>query len=81
MADGELRLMLDESDLARLRSAAAAAGLPLETYARRVLVGGDRWAEARRRIAEYRLTGEAISVEEALAHFDQELDAALQRKR
>jgi hypothetical protein len=42
------------------------------------LVGGlpaDRWAESRRRIAEYQRTGESITIEEALAHFDRELDA------
>jgi hypothetical protein len=78
MADGELRLTLDDEEMRRVQAAADAAGLPVEVYARRALVGGlraDRWAESRRRIAEYQRTGESITIEEALAHFDRELDA------
>ena len=83
MADGELRLTLDDEDLARLRAAAEAAGQPLEAYARDLLIGGaaeNRWAESRQRISEYDQTGAYITVEEAMAHFDSELEARLGKR-
>ena len=84
MADGELRLMLDDETRQRLVSAAAAAGMSPETYALGVLtdeLGADALSISRARLAEYRRSGESISIDEAMAFFDQELEAALARKR
>lgn len=84
MADGELRLTLDDETQRRLAEAAEAAGMSVEAYALGVLVDeldSDPLSISRARLAEYRLTGESISVEEAMAHFDQQLEAALARKR
>jgi hypothetical protein len=84
MADGELRLTLDDDKLRRLKAAAEAAGLPIEAYALNILVVGleeDRWAESRRRLAEYDRTGISFSVEEGLAAFDAAVEARFPPKR
>ena len=84
MADGELRLTLDDETQRRLGEAAEAVGMSVEAYALGVLLDeldSDPLAISRARLAEYDRTGEFITVEEAMAHFDQELEAALARKR
>jgi predicted transcriptional regulator len=82
MADGELTLKLDDETARRLQAAADAAGRPVADYAAGLIANGleDRWAESLRRLAEYDRTGESISVEEALAHFDDEVRAQVADK-
>jgi len=73
MADGELILKLDDETARRLRDAADAAGRPVSDYAASLIADQlleHGWAEALDRLAEYDRTGESISVEEALQHFD-----------
>lgn len=84
MADGELRLKLDDETQRRLGEAAGAVGMSVEAYALGVLVDeldSDPLSISQARLAEYRRTGESISVEEAMTYFDQEVEAALARKR
>jgi hypothetical protein len=81
MADGDLTLKLDDETQRRL---AEAVGMSVEAYAVGVLVDeldGDPLSVSRARLAQYRRTGESISVEEAVACFDREVQAALARKR
>ena len=84
MADGELRLKLDDETQRRLGENAGALGLSIEAYVLEMIaedVEADPLAVSIARLEEYDRTGEYISVEEALAHFDRELQAALARKR
>lgn len=75
MADGELILKLDDDTARRLKAAADAAGRPVADYAAGLISEGleDGWAETRRRLAEFDRTGESLSVQEALEHFDHSL--------
>lgn len=75
MADGELTLKLDDDTARRLEAAAAAAGRSVDDYARTLISEGldDRWSESIRRLEEYDRTGESLSVQEALEHFDNTL--------
>lgn len=76
MADGELTLKLDDDTLRRLAEAAGAAGQAVEAYAADLIgsrLAEDDFAEELARVAEFRRTGQSISVEEAMAHFDDEL--------
>ena len=62
----------------------AALGVSVESYVLDMIsedVEIDPLAVSIARLAEYDRTGEAISVEEAMAHFDHELEAALARRR
>ncbi len=80
MADGELTLKLDDETARHLKAAADAAGRPIGDYVVELIedrLKEDRWAESRRRLAEYDRTGESISVEEMLEHFDESLAARL----
>ena len=84
MADGELRLRLDDETERRLAEAADEAGVSVEAYVLAMIAGDlghDPLAVSRARLAEYDRTGESISVEEAMAHFDREIEAVLARKR
>lgn len=77
MADGDLTLKLDDETVERLRAAADAVGRTVQDYAAGLISEGLEvdWAEDLARIAEYDRTGESISVEEALDHFDRELES------
>ena len=84
MADGELRLKLDDETHRRLSENAEAAGMSVEAYVLGMIaedVEADPIAVSRARLEEYDRTGEYMSVEEAMAHFDRELGAALGRTR
>jgi predicted transcriptional regulator len=73
MADGELVLKLDDETMRRLQAEADAAGQSMGDYAASLIadqLSEHGWAEALDRLAEYDRTGESISVEEALQHFD-----------
>lgn len=84
MADGEVRLTLNERALERLRDAAEAAGQPVEQYAAELLtdslLADDSLAADRRILDEYRRTGVSYSVEEAMAVFDAAVDRRLKGK-
>jgi hypothetical protein len=69
MADGGLKLELDEALGARLKAAADAAGRPVEAFAAELISGGldDDWAESYSRFAEYQRTGESL---DAVAEMD-----------
>ena len=84
MADGELTLKLDEETQRRLAALADLAGVSVEAYALEIIADGlepDGLAVSRRRLAEYDRTGAFITVEEAMAHFDRELEARLAERR
>lgn len=79
MADGELTLRLDDETARRLREAADAAGVAVEAYAADAIARAltdpeEDVAEDLRRYAEYRRTGQSLSVEEAVKVFDDELE-------
>ncbi|HEY8616377.1 hypothetical protein [Phenylobacterium sp.] len=77
MADGELTLKLDDATARRLKEVADAVGVPVETLAADTLTqafGDADVAEDLRRYAEYRRTGESLSVQEALQAFDAEIE-------
>jgi hypothetical protein len=72
MADGGLTIQLDDSLSESLKACAEAAGLTPEEFAASVLrsaVAAD-WEESLRRLDEYDRTGEYLTVEEAMDHFD-----------
>jgi hypothetical protein len=71
MADGGLKLELDEALSARLKAAADAVGRPVDAYAVELISGGldDDWAESYARFAEYERTGEYLSAEVAMEDF------------
>ncbi|ODT88812.1 hypothetical protein [Phenylobacterium sp. SCN 70-31] len=84
MADGEITLKLDDDMQRRLTEAADAARMSVEDYVRGIIredlghdAASDILAESRRRLATYDRTGAYISVEEAMAHFNSELEARL----
>jgi hypothetical protein len=79
MADGSLKLELNEALGERLKAAAEAAGRPVDDYAAQLISQGldDRWSEAVARLAEYDRTGESIPLEDALARFDTALSERL----
>ncbi len=80
MADGELTLRLDDETIRRLKVAAEAVGRPMGEYAAALIterVKGDGWTESLRRLEEFDRTGESLSVQEAMEHFDKALDARL----
>jgi len=84
MADGELTLKLDDETARRLQAAADAAGRPVGDYAAGLIAEALpdlSWRESLRRLDEYDRTGESITVEEALAHFDSELAERLAARR
>jgi hypothetical protein len=83
MADGELTLKLDDDTARRLKAAADAAGQAVEDYAQALIVDrlDDRWSESVRRLEEYDRTGESLSVQEALEHFDNTLQDRLATPR
>jgi hypothetical protein len=75
MADGEITVKLDAETERRLKEAAAAAGRSVDDYAHDLIVDAldDGWAGAERALEEYERTGVSYSVEEAAAHFREEL--------
>ena len=81
MADG-FDIHLDEKRAERLQAVAEAAGMSPTEFALGILdsaVSAD-FAEDDRRWAEYKRTGETISVEEAFAAFDAEIDRVRAQK-
>lgn len=87
MADGALTLILDDATVARLAEAAALAGQTPEAYAADRLAEtlspplAYDWTEANERLTEYDRTGEYVTLEDALASFHDEVEAALAARR
>lgn len=83
MPDGELTLKLDDDTARRLKAVADAAGRSVDEHARALIAEGldDRWSESLRRLDEYDQTGESLSVQEALEHFDTTLQDRLATPR
>jgi len=74
MADG-FDIRIEGEQAARLRSAAEAAGVDVADYTLGLIDQGiSGFAEDDRRWAEYLRTGETVSVEEAFAAFDAEIE-------
>ncbi|QUD89915.1 hypothetical protein [Phenylobacterium montanum] len=71
MADGGLKLELDEALGERLRRAAAAHGRSVDEYAAALIEDGldEHWAEAYRRFAEYKQTGQYLEAADCLREF------------
>ena len=84
MVDGELTLKLDEEMRRRLADLAGLTGVSVETYGLEIMADDlehDGLAASRIRLAEYDRTGEYITVEEAMAHFDRAVEARLSERR
>lgn len=81
MADGGLTLTLSDDLTSRLRDAAEAAGMDVESYVREHLEAAapsrarHDTAEALRRLAEYDRTGESIELEDFIRGFEAEAEA------
>ena len=70
MADDGFTVKIDDALAGEVKAAAAARGVPVETFVREVLVNYvEDWSEARDRLAEYDRTGEFIDAGQALAEF------------
>jgi len=82
MADGGLKLEIDEALAERLRAAAAATGESVEDFARQALsaAADDDWAEDYARVAEYEATGRFIPAHEAMAEFRAAVEARFAKK-
>lgn len=84
MADGEVRVTLDDESLRRLAEAAKAAGRPVEGYAADLILVGlsvdDDWAADVAAVAEAERTGQWHTVEDAMAAFDEALEAHFKSK-
>jgi plasmid stability protein len=83
MADGELILKLDDDTARRLRAAADAAGLAVESYAADLISSGlaGEWADSLARLAEYDRTGDYMSLEEGAAYFRTKLEERLTNRK
>jgi hypothetical protein len=84
MADGELRLKLDDETQRQLAEHAAALGVTVETYVLDMIAEDmelDPIAVSIARLEEYDRTGAFMTVDQAMAHFDRELEAARTRRR
>jgi post-segregation antitoxin (ccd killing protein) len=86
MADDGFNVRIDDDLAEELRAAAAALGMPVETYVREALasrlrVAADQdWAEDYARVADYEATGRHIPAKLAMAEFRAALEARLAKK-
>ena len=80
MADGGLKLELDEALSLRLKQAAEAHGRSVDDYAAELIADGldENWAEAYERFADYERTGEYL---DAGSHLDSFRRAVADRVR
>ncbi len=80
MADGGLKLELDEALSLRLKQAAEAHGRSVDDYAAELIADGldENWAEAYERFADYERTGEYL---DAGPHLDSFRRAVADRVR
>lgn len=83
MADGELTLKLDDDTVRRLQEAADAAGVPIGDYAADVLseAVAEDWAEDFRRVADYKRTGNSLSVQEWAEEFRGALEDEIAKQK
>ena len=79
MADGGLKIELDEDLAQRVKDAAEAVGQSADQFANELIAKSldDGWAEARASLAEYDRTGEYVDADVALADFRKELERRL----
>ena len=82
MADGA-DIHLDPQRAARLRAAADAAGVSLETYALQALDQAldDDWSGAIAALEDYDRTGVSYAAEDALAEFRANVEAGLAKRK
>jgi hypothetical protein len=82
MADGGLKLEIDEALAERLRSAAEASGESVEDFALQALraAAAEDWAEDYARVADYEATGRFIPADQAMAEFRAALEARFAKK-
>ena len=82
MADGGLKLEIDEALAERLRSAAEASGESVEDFALQALraAADEDWAEDYARVADYEATGRFIPADQAMAEFRAALEARFAKK-
>ena len=82
MADGGLKLEIDEALAERLRVAAEASGESVEAFALHALraAADEDWAEDYARVAEYEATGRSIPAVEAMAEFRAAVEARIAKK-
>ena len=83
MADGGLKLELDEALTARLKAAADAAGRPIDAYAAELIADGldDGWSESYARYADYQRTGEYLDAEHEMKVFKQAVAERVRSKQ
>jgi predicted transcriptional regulator len=83
MADGGLKLELDEDLSSRLVAAAEVLGRPPAAYAAELIGDAleDEWSEAERAWKEYQETGKSISLDEAMDRIESNLKARFAAKR
>lgn len=74
MADGEIRVKLDDTTVQRLEAVAEAAGQSVDAYVRDLIAErldeGSDWAGDMAALGEYDRTGVSYSVEEAMEMYD-----------
>ncbi|CAN5525096.1 hypothetical protein BH10PSE3_BH10PSE3_34430 [soil metagenome] len=82
MADGA-DIHLDSERAARLKSAAEAAGVSLETYALQALDRAldDDWSEAIAALEDHDRTGVSYAAEDAIAEFRANVEAGLAKHK
>ncbi len=82
MADGA-DIHLDPERAARLRAAADAAGVSLETYALQALDQAldDEWSEAIAALEDHDRTGVSYDAEDAIAEFRANVEAGLAKRK
>lgn len=83
MADGGLKLELDEDLSIRLVAAAEGAGRPVTAYAAELIEDAldEDWHETKRRWAEYEVTRDSVSVDEAFDALEARLKAGFAVRR
>lgn len=82
MADGA-DIHLDPERAARLRAAAEAAGVSLETYALQALDQAldDEWSEAVAALEDHDRTGVSYAAEDAIAEFRANVEVGLAKRK
>jgi len=82
MADGEIRVKLDDATVQRLENVAEAAGQSVDEFVRNLIANrlDDDWSEDLAALEEYDRTGVSYSVEEAMTHFRDALHEHVRKK-
>ena len=83
MADGGLKLEIDEALAERLRVAAEASGESVQDFALQALraaTDDEDWAEDYARVADYEATGRFVPAAEAMSEFRAAVEARFAKK-